>query len=110
MYKLKDIGRDQLNKIPIKHQAEITTQTAGALSLEKGYDLLKKITKNFTLDNAQARQADKLIYKLVVHYEKENKSDVKQITSEKQAIHIREEERLRVLRLIQLKTSLLKSA
>ncbi len=113
MYRLQDIKANTLKDIPIEHQQEITYQTGSPLVLEDGYALIKKETQHFTIDNSLAKQADRLLFELIEKYRKRSdQKTVKQTNVKaipllsKEAIRIRENERLRVLKLLKLKLTL----
>ncbi|MFC4633521.1 hypothetical protein ACFO3O_06360 [Dokdonia ponticola] len=118
MYKLKDIKANALRDIPINGQKEIIEQTGSPLILEDGYSLIKKQTQHFTIDDPLAKQADRLLFELLENHQKNSdQKTVKQVSEKavvllsKDAIRIRENERLRVLTLLKLKLTLnLKSA
>ena len=113
MYRLQDIKPNTFKGIPIKHQQEITYQTGSPLVLEEGYALIKKQTHHFTLDDPLAKQADRLLFELLEKHQKQTpQRGVKQEKDKaipllsKEAIRIRENERLRVLTLLKLKLTL----
>lgn len=114
MYRLKDINPNELKDIAIKHQQEITHQTGSPLVLTHGYALIKKHTQHFTIDDPTAKQADSLLFEILEKHRKQTvkESEIKQPEIKeipllsKEAIRIRENERLRILKLVKLKLSL----
>ncbi len=117
MYRLQDIKPHVLRDIPIKGQKEIIAQTGSPLVLEDGYSLIRKQTQHFTLDDPLAKQADRLLFELYdKHYKKikqtPKKTNDKALEAKevpllsKEAIRIRENERLRAIRLLKIKLTL----
>ncbi|MFC4635699.1 hypothetical protein ACFO3O_17440 [Dokdonia ponticola] len=114
MYRLKDIKPNELKDIPITHQQEIIHQTGSPLVLTDGYALIKKQTQHFTVDDILAKQADSLLFEILEKHRKEKTkaSEIKESKGKeipllsKQAIRIRENERLRILKLLKLQLSL----
>lgn len=113
MYKLKDIKLNELKDIPIAEQKEIIQQTGSPLVLEDGYALIKKQTQHFTLDDPMAKEADRLLFELVEKHRKQtsHRDEIQQEAKaipllSKEAIRIRENERLRAIRLLKIKLTL----
>ncbi|GGG35946.1 hypothetical protein GCM10011344_41070 [Dokdonia pacifica] len=113
MYRLQEIKPSVLRGIPITNEQEIIHQTGSPLRLEDGYALIKKQTEHFTIDDPLAKEADRLLFELVEKHRKNtakepikrSKSKVTPLLS-KEAIQIRENERLRAIRLLKLKLTL----
>ena len=118
MYRLQEIKPHTLRNIPIKKQKEITEQTGSPLVLEDGYALIQKQTQNFTIDDPLAKEADQLLFELINKHHKETtkeivkKEDIKALGGkeipllDKEALRIRENERLRAIRLLKIKLTL----
>lgn len=116
MYRLQDIKPNALRDIPIKGQKEIIQQTGSPLVLEDGYSLIQKQTQYFTIDDPLAKEADRLLFELYDKHHKikqtPKKTDDKTLEAKeipllsKEAIQIRENERLRAIRLLKIKLTL----
>ena len=116
MYRIQDIKPNVLRDIPIKGQKEIIAQTGSPLVLEDGYSLIQKQTQGFTIDDPLAKEADRLLFELYDRHHKNLKETLKKTTDKdvvkevsllsKEAIRIRENERLRAIRLLKIKLTL----
>ena len=118
MYRLQDIKPNTLRDIPIKGQKEIIEQTGSPLVLEDGYAIIKEQTQHFTIDDPLAKEADRLLFELYDKHHKEitketvKKTDDKELEGKevpllsKEAVRIRENERLRAIRLLKLQLTL----
>ncbi len=62
MYKTKDLTLKDLAKIKIKNQAEIVQYIGSELDPKEAHEQIKNASKNFTIPNAKAEQADALLY------------------------------------------------
>ena len=65
MYELKDFDPKDLIKIKIKNQDKIVELTGSKLDPKKAFEIIKKETKDFKLDDEKARQADTLFIELL---------------------------------------------
>jgi len=114
MYRLQEIKPGVLRDIIIKGQKEIMLQTGSPLILEDGYILIKKQTQDFTIDDPMAKKADRLLFELLEKHRKmTNQKTVKPAKGKevpllsKEAIRIRENERMRIVKLLKLKLTLI---
>ncbi len=78
MYKTKDLTQKDLDSIQIKNQAEIVEYIGSELDPKEAFELIKKESKDFTVANAKAEEADALLDALVTRkpIQKENVFEV----------------------------------
>ena len=99
MYKLATFDPKKLEELNIPNQKEIIAMTGHRLIPLEVYELIKKETKNFTVANDLAKEADQ---KLLRVYERFSGNAPKQSELEMETTRIREQERARALALLEL--------
>ena len=100
MYKTSQVNPNDLGKIKVKHQARIKEITGTELIPKKAWEIIKKESKGFTLDNAKARQADALFAELM--HVNGLITDTPKV-GDKERIRLRERERARAITIMKLK-------
>ncbi|WP_010520455.1 hypothetical protein [Aquimarina agarivorans] len=98
MYKTKAITKKELQAVSIKNQEEITELTGCKLDLFNAWGLIKSTSKNFTVADLKAQEADALLYEIVNPGKKKKTKP----NSNSELIRLQEKERARALELLEL--------
>jgi len=96
MYTTNEIHTKKLSEIKILNQEEIQQLTGSKLDLKKGWKEIKKLSKNFTISDLKAEEADELLFKIISPRPKESFKESLEV------MKMKENERARALALLEL--------
>lgn len=100
MYKTKDLNPEDLAKVSIKNQREIKQYIGSELDLKEAFRIIREQSGGFTKADAEAQQADQLLYEIV--HGKSEATDKEQSERSKEAIRIRQQQQASELALLEL--------
>lgn len=102
MYKTQNIDPSVLKDLPIKNQELIIKEEGAVMSLADGWEEIKRESKNFTVENADALEADKLLFQFL----EQSKVSTSKPSQEKERLRLQEQERIRAIELLELELEL----